>query len=151
MREQFKSLPKVLKKNIICKIGLGLGFLAVFILMCVFMEYLVFALAPAAFALFLLMDGIGMMLRCINGAYVELYGTCTEVHKGTIRKCTKSIMVETTRGSVKLPLRIKPQSVNKGDVVTIYVPDHASVYDHKGDMVICEFYGIEIERGATDE
>ena len=34
--------------------------------------------------------------------------------------------------------------VKEGDKVTIYVPDHASVYDYNGDMVVCEFYGIQI-------
>lgn len=144
MKGDFKRLPKILKKNIIYKIGLGLLFLTVFILMCIFMDHLVFALAPGAFALFALMDGIAMTLRCLSGSYVELYGTCTEVHKSSLRRKTRYILVDTKRGKVKLPIRTKPQSVREGDQVTIYVPDHASVYDYKGDMVVCEFYAIEI-------
>ena len=61
MREEFKRLPKVLKKNIIFRIGLGLAVLTVFVLICIFSNYLVLALAPGAFAMFLLMDGIGML------------------------------------------------------------------------------------------
>ena len=144
MREDYRCLPKVLKKNIICRIGLGLAFLTVFILMCIFVEHLVFALAPGAFALFSLMDGIGMMLCCLSGEYVELEGICTEVHKSTLRRRTKYIMLETKRGTVKLPIKIKPQAIKVGESVTVYVPDHASVYDHKGSLVVCEFYAIEI-------
>lgn len=147
MKGDFKRLPRILKKNILCKIGLGVGFLTVFILMCVFVEHLIFALAPGAFAAFSLMDGIGMTFRCLGGEYVELQGTCSEVHKSTVRRKTKYIMIETKRGTVKLPIRMKPQSVKVGDYVTVYVPDHASVYDHKGDMVVCEFYAIEIMNG----
>lgn len=144
MREDFKKLPKVLKKNIFCRIGLGLLFLTVFVLMCVFVDYLVFAIAPAAFAMFLLMDGIGMMIRCIGGDYVELTGVCTEVSKSNVRRRTKNILIETSRGTVKLPIQMKPQSIKEGDNLVIYVPDHASVYDYKGNMVVCEFYAIEI-------
>lgn len=147
MRGEFKRLPRILKKNILCKIGLGLLFLTVFILMCIFMDHLFLALAPGAFAIFSLMDGIGMMFRCMSGEFVELSGTCTVVHKGKLQRKTRTISVETKRGTVKLPLKMKPQSVEVGDKVTIYVPDHASVYDHKGDMVVCEFYAIEIEKG----
>ena len=144
MREDFKKLPKVLKKNIFYRIGLGLLFLTVFVLMCILADYLVFAIAPAAFAMFLLMDGIGMMIRCIGGDYVELTGVCIEVSKSNVRRRTKYILIETARGAVKLPIRIKPQSVKEGDNLVIYVPDHASVYDYKGNMVVCEFYAIEI-------
>ena len=144
---EFKRLPRILKKNILCKIGLGLLFLTVFILMCIFMDHLFLALAPGAFAIFSLMDGFGMMFRCMSGEYVELSGICTVVHKGKLQRKTRSISVETKRGTVKLPLKMKPHSVKVGDKVTIYVPDHASVYDHKGDMVVCEFYAIEIEKG----
>lgn len=63
MRGEFKRLPRILKKNILCKIGLGLLFLTVLILMCIFMDHLFLALAPGAFAIFSLMDGIGMMFR----------------------------------------------------------------------------------------
>ena len=144
MREDFKKLPKVLKKNIFYRIGLGLLFLTVFVLMCILADYLVVAIAPAAFAMFLLMDGIGMMIRCIGGDYVELTGVCIEVSKSNVRRRTKHILIETARGTVKLPIRIKPQSVKEGDNLVIYVPDHASVYDYKGNMVVCEFYAIEI-------
>ena len=143
MREDYRRLPKVLKKNIICRIGLGLAFLTVFVLMCIFVDHLIFALAPGAFALFSLMDGIGMMLRCLSGEYVELEGICTEVHKSKLRRRTKYIMLETKRGPVKLPTKLKPQSVKVGDSVTVYIPDYASVYEYKGSTVVCEFYGIE--------
>lgn len=147
MKGDFKRLPRILKKNILCKIGLGIGFLTVFILMCIFMEHLFFALAPGAFAIFSLMDGIGMTFRCMSDEYVELSGTCAEVHKSKFKRKTRSIALETKKGIVRIPLKMKSQSVKVGDYVTVYVPDHASVYDHKGDMVVCEFYAIEIMNG----
>lgn len=144
MRDKFNTLPRLLKKNILCKIGLGLCFLTVFILVCIFAEHTAFALAPGAFTLFSLIDGVGMAIRCFGGEYVELVGTCIEVHKSTVRRRTKYIVVETARGALKLPIRMKLQSVSVGSTVTVYIPDHASVYDHKGNMVVCEFYGIEV-------
>lgn len=147
MRGDFKRLSGALKKNIYCKIGLGLLFLTVFVLMCCFMKYLVFSLAPAAFAMFLLMDGVGMLFRCLSGEYVEIEGVCKEVQRSRLRRKAKCILIETRRGVLRLPVKMKPKTVKVGDKVTIYVPDHASVYDHKGDLVVCEFYAIEIEKG----
>ena len=144
MREEFKLLPKALKKNILCRIGLGLGFLTVFVLMCVFVEHLVFAIAPAAFAMFSLVEGIGMLFRCLGGDYVELSGVCIEVNKSAVRRRTKYTVIETSRGAVRLPTRMKPKAIKVGDEVVIYVPDHASVYDYNGNMVVCEFYAMEI-------
>ena len=146
MREEFKRLPKALKKNILCRIGLGLGFLTVFVLICIFSNYLVLALAPGAFAMFLLIDGIGMLFRCLGGDYVELSGVCFEVNKSAVRRRTKYIVIETSRGAVRLPTRMKPKAIKVGDEVVIYVPDHASVYDYNGNMVVCEFYAIEIKK-----
>ena len=146
MREEFKRLPKALKKNILCRNGLGLGFLAVFVLICIFSNYLVLALAPGAFAMFLLMDGIGMLFRCLGGDYIELSGVCIEVNKSAVRRRTKYIVIETSRGAVRLPTRMKPKAIKVGDEVVIYVPDHASVYDYNGNMVVCEFYAIEIKK-----
>ena len=146
MREEFKRLPKALKKNILCRIGLGLGFLTVFVLMCILVEHLVFAIAPAAFAMFSLMEGIGMLFRCLGGDYVELSGVCIEVNKSAVRRRTKYIVIETSRGAVRLPIRMKPKAIKVGNEVVIYVPDYASVYDYNGNMVVCEFYAIEIKK-----
>ena len=146
MREDFKKLPKVLKKNIFYRIGLGLLFLTVFVLMCIFVEHLVFAIAPAAFAMFSLMEGIGMLFRCLGGDYVELSGVCIEVNKSAVRRKTKHIVIETSRGAVRLPTRMKPKAIKVGDEVVVYVPDHACVYDYNGNMVVCEFYAIEIKK-----
>ena len=145
MREEFKRLPKVLKKNIVFRIGLGLAVLTVFVLICIFSNYLVLALAPGAFAMFLLMDGIGMLFRCLGGEYVELSGTCIEVSKCAIRRKTKHLILDTPRGNIKLPTKLKPKAVKVGDEVVVYVPDYASVYDYNGNMVVCEFYAIEIK------
>lgn len=150
MREDYRRLPKVLKKNIVCRIGLGLAFLTGFILLCIFSEHLIFALAPGAFAMFMLMDGIGMLFRCLSGEYVELEGVCSEVSKSALRRKTKHIMLETVRGAVKLPTKLRPQSVKVGDHVTVYVPDYASVYEVNGSMVVCEFYGFEVIKGKGE-
>ena len=150
MREDYMRLPKVLKKNIVCRIGLGLAFLTGFILLCIFSEHLFFALAPGAFAIFMLMDGIGMLFRCLSGEYVELEGVCSEVNKSALRRKTKHIMLETARGAVKLPTKLRSQSVKVGDRVTVYVPDYASVYEVNGSMVVCEFYGFEVIKGKGE-
>ena len=146
MREEFKHLPRALKKNIIFRIGLGLAVLTVFVFMCIFSEHLILALAPGAFAMFLLIDGIGMLFRCLGGEYVELSGACIEVSKCVIRRRTKHLILDTPRGNIKLPTKLKHKSVKVGDEVVVYVPDYASVYDYNGNMVVCEFYAIEIKK-----
>ena len=146
MRDDYRRLPKVLKKNIICRIGLGLAFLTFFILMCFFVDHFIFALAPCAFALFLVTSGISMMVRCISGEYVELKGVCIEVNKSTFRRKTKYIVLKTNRGIVKILTKFKQRTINVGDSVTVYVPDYASVYEYKESMVICEFYGFDVSR-----
>ena len=77
-------------------------------------------------------------------------GVCSEVSKSALRRKTKHIMLETARGAVKLPTKLRPQSVKVGDHVTVYVPDYASVYEVNGSMVVCEFYGFEVIKGKGE-
>ena len=144
MRKDFKMLPMVLKKNICCKLGLGLGFLAFFVLTCFFIKPLAIALAPGAFSVFALVDGIGMTIRCLSGRYIELSGECTEVNESIFRKKLKSFIIETTDGKVKVITKIKTRAIKTGDYVKVYVPLNTSVYDYSGGVAVCEFYGMEI-------
>lgn len=144
MRKDFKMLPKVLKKNICCKLGLGLGFLAFFVLTCFFIKPLAIALVPGAFSVFVLADGIGMTIRCLSGRYIELSGECTEVNESIFRKRLNSFIIETADGKVKVVTKIKTRAVNIGDNITVYVPLNASVYDYNGGVVVCEFDGIDV-------
>lgn len=149
MKYNFKQLPKSLKKNIYSKFGLGFLFLTFFILICCFMEYPFFSVAPAAFAIFLLIDGVTMLFRCLGGEYVQILGVCKEVHKSRLRGRVKCILIETEHGIIRLNVKIKLRPFREGDNVTLYLPNNATVYEHKGEFVVSEFYAIEIRKGGA--
>lgn len=146
MRKDLKMLPKVLKKNICCKLGLGLGFLAFFVLTCFFIKPLAIALAPGGFAAFTLSDAIIMMIRCSDKNYVVVSGVCTELHESWLCRRLKGFTIDTQNGLVRVITKIKMRTVKVGDLVNVYVPYNASVYDYKGETVVSDFYGIEVTK-----
>lgn len=146
MTKEFRRLPKILKRNIIIKLGLGAIFLTIFILMCIFVKPIILAIAPGVFAIFLVLSGMKMLVRCLSKEYIEIRGTCTSVQKSAFRRHIRCIIVETENGTVKFPIHIKSRVIKQGNVVVAYVPENASIYEHGGEIIICELYGIEVEK-----
>lgn len=145
MREQFKKLPGALQRQILLRLGGGILFfllLAVFLL-CVPDIYLI--LPCVLFGACLTWNGCYLYHQGISGNYVRLGGKCVRVETAGIRKRVRAVYVAYEKGTVKIPIRHKIKELAVGDTVTVYVPEHTTVYEQEEQYILTGYYAMEVE------
>ena len=143
MREKFKTIPAMLKKQIIIKLLLGiLTFVAVII--AVFKREVYLLLPSAALCFAFAYDGISMLRNCLLKKYTVVEGTCEDIAFTAFRKRVKYITIECDGCKVKIVIRQKQNKVGIGKTVKIYIPQSAAVYQYDEKKVICDFYALEV-------
>ena len=142
MREKFRVIPTILKKQIIIKILLGiLSFVAVIIAVCKREVYLLLPSVALCFAC--AYDGISMLCNCLSKKYTVIEGICEDIAFTAFRKRVKYITIECEGCRVKIVIRQKQNKVGIGKTVKIYIPQSAAVYQYDEKKVICDFYALE--------
>lgn len=141
------KMPSSLSKLIITKFIVGGIFLIGLILICIFFNDKMFlALAPGAFAMFILGDALVTLYNCLTDNYVVVEGKCIEIETTRIKKRIKSVCLDTRKGRVRVIVHFKLNTVGSGDYVTVYMPLSASVYEHNREFVVNEYYAVDIVR-----
>ena len=141
------KMPSSLSKLIITKFIVGGMFLIGLILICIFFNDKMFlALAPGAFAMFILGDAVVTLYNCLTDNYVVVEGKCIEFETTRIKKRIKSVCLDTRKGRVRVIVHFKLNTVGSGDHVTVYMPLSASVYEHNREFVVNEYYAVDIVR-----
>ena len=143
------KMPSSLSKLIITKFIVGGIFLIGLILICIFFNDKMFlALAPGAFAMFILGDAVVTLYNCLTDNYVVVEGKCIEIETTRIKKRIKSVCLDTRKGRVRVIVHYHLNTVGSGDYVTVYMPLNASVYENNREYVLNEYYAVDIIKKA---
>lgn len=143
------KMPSSLSKLIITKFIVGGIFLIGLILICIFFNDKMFlALAPGAFAMFILGDAVVTLYNCLTDNYVVVEGKCIEIETTRIKKRIKSVCLDTRKGRVRVIVHYHLNTVGSGDYVTVYMPLSASVYENNREYVLNEYYAVDIIKKA---
>ena len=143
------KMPSSLSKLIITKFIVGGIFLIGLILICIFFNDKMFlALAPGAFAMFILGDAVVTLYNCLTDNYVVVEGKCIEIETTRIKKRIKSVCLDTRKGRVRVIVHYHLNTVGSGDYVTVYMPLSASVYENNREYVLNEYYAVDIVKKA---
>lgn len=153
MKEKFLSIPEVLQKQILlrlCGTGVGIVMLVIvlaygggwrFLIPCIALSILCFGTAAALYD------------RCLQGKYVAVAGTCSEIERFPLRRRIKALYLRNELHNIKLVGVRKIRNLIVGDSVTVYVADDAAVYEMDGYHVICNYLAIEkgtkVQRGKS--
>ena len=143
MREKFKTIPAILKKQIIIKLLFGIvTFVAVII--AVFKREVYLLLPSVALCFACAYDGISMLCNCLSKKYTVIAGICEDIAFTAFRKRVKYITIDCEGCKVKIVIRQKQNKIGIGEAVRIYIPQSAAVYQYDGKKVICDFYALDV-------
>lgn len=153
MKEKFLSIPEVLQKQILlrlCGTGVGIVMLVIvlayggdwrFLIPCIALSILCFGAAAALYD------------RCLQGKYVAVAGTCSEIERFHLRRRIKALYLRNELHSIKLVGVRRIRNLVIGDLITVYIADDAAVYEIDGLQVVCHYLAIEkgtkVQRGKT--
>ena len=153
MKEKFLSIPEVLQKQILlrlCGTGVGIVMLVIvlayggdwrFLIPCIALSILCFGAAAALYD------------RCLQGKYVAVAGTCSEIERFHLRRRIKALYLRNELHNIKLVGVRRIRNLIVGDSVTVYIADDAAVYEIDGLQVVCHYLAIEkgtkVQRGKT--
>lgn len=143
MKERFLTIPAVLRKQILIRLGgtsVGMIMLLIvigyrgdwrFLIPCVALSLLCFSAAASLFD------------RCLQGGFVVIEGTCTEIEQMPLRRRVKAIYLYNDQYNIKLVGIRRIKNLAVGNKITIYVSDDTQVYEMDGYQVLCNYLAIE--------
>ena len=146
MKEQLNRLPKSLQKQVMLRLGAGIVFLFLFVVLLIGIRDLYLSLPCLLLAAFLLISGGDLFYNSIKGEYVRIQGVCERIETVGIRKRIRSISISFDGHWLKIPVRKRINRLSVGDAVIIYLPEKEPVYEQDGGYLVCGYYALETEK-----
>lgn len=143
MREQFKQLPVSLQKQVLIRIGIGILFFLLFLVISLCFRDLYLSLPCLLFAGFLIVNGSCLFYKGLAGRYIRIQGVCHQIETTGIRRRIRYIHITMEQGTVKLPVRQRIKHLAVGDAVSIYLSDREPVYEQEDGYLICSYFALE--------
>lgn len=155
MKEKFMRIPEVLRKQILVRLGgTGVG-IAMLLIVLAYRGDWRFLIPCIALSLICCSSSISLYDRCLQGKYVIVEGTCTEIERVPLRRRIKALYLRNDQHNIKLVGVRRIKNLIVGDSVTIYVADDAAVYEIDGYQVVCNYLALEkgakVQRGNLPE
>lgn len=146
IKERLLQLPGALQRQIVIRAGLGLVSGVLFVGIILYTGKIIFCLPCLILTLILIVNSAALLYNCSEGKYVVVKGKCAEVERTGVRKRVKSLRIaaEDKELTVYIPYRLNVPAA--ADMITVYLPENAPVYEKDGGYCIFNFYALEISR-----
>ena len=151
MKEKFLSIPEVLRKQILLRLGGTVAGVAMLVIVLAYRGDWRFLIPCIALSILCFSAAASLYDRCLQGKFVAVTGTCSEIERVPLRRRIKALYLRNDRHDIKLMGVRRIRNLVVGDSVTIYVADDAAVYEIDGYQVICNYLaigkGTKVQRG----
>lgn len=148
MKDKFKHLPDALQKQIIFRFAIGNGFFVLFLIVQFCTGDIYFSLPCVVFGGVVIVNGGLLLYNSTKGNYISVRGVCRRIETIGIRKRIKNLYIDTEPYTLKLPVRQRIRSLNKGDTIIVYLSEKTPVYEQDNGYMICSYYALEIRKEA---
>ena len=153
MKENFLSIPEVLRKQILLRLGgTGVG-IAMLVIVLAYGGDWRFLIPCIALSILCCGAAASLYDRCLQGKFVAVTGTCSEIERVPLRRRIKALYLRNDRHNIKLMGVRRIKNLVVGDSVTVYIADDAAVYEIDGYQVVCNYLAIEkgtkVQRGKS--
>ena len=146
MKKIFQSLPSPVQKQVILRLGGGLLFMILFIIMLIMSRDFTMSL-PALVVDIFLFTNVGVILYTfLKGKYISVEGTCLRLDTTEIRKRAKALYIAVDEGVVKIQLKQKIPKTEIGNMIIVYLSEKAPVYEKDDMLILNNYYAIEIRK-----
>lgn len=149
MKEKLNTLPAPLQKQVVFRLGVGMLFLLLMVLIWILFADVYFGLPCLLLSGFLLVNGGHLFYFGSKGRYICICGTCKQIETFGIRKRIKSIEIAFDGHLVRIPIRQRMKRLSIGDTVIVYLSEKAPVYEQDGEYMVCSYYALETEKGCN--
>lgn len=153
MKEKFLSIPEVLRKQILLRLGGTLAGVAMLVIVLAYRGDWRFLIPCIALSILCFGAAASLYDRCLQGKFVAVTGTCSEIERVPLRRRIKALYLRNDRHYIKLMGVRRIKNLVVGDSVTIYIADDAAVYEIEGYQVVCNYLAIEkrtkVQRGKS--
>lgn len=155
MKEKFLSIPEVLQKQILLRLGGTVAGVAMLVIVLAYRGDWRFLIPCIALSILCCGAAASLYDRCLQGKFVAVTGTCSEIERVPLRRRIKALYLRNDRHNIKLMGVRRIKNLVVGDSVTFYIADDAAVYEIDGYQVVCNYLAIEkgpkVQRGNLPE
>ena len=145
MKEKWKGLEDIFKKQVLYRIGTGTLFILCSIWIMLLYKNIYFMLPSFITAVFLWLNGCWLFREVNLKRYVVVEGKCSKIERVPISKHVKSIYLETEGEVVKVIMRNQRKTPEVGAQIRVYVHECSPVYDQEEYKLICTYLALETE------
>lgn len=146
MKKIFQSLPSPIQKQVILRLGGGLLFMILFIIMLIMSRDFTMSLPALVVAVFLFINVGVILYTFLKGKYISVEGTCLRLDTTEIRKRAKALYIAVDEGVVKIQLKHKIPKAEIGNRIIVYLSEKAPVYEKDDILILNNYYSIEIRK-----
>lgn len=148
MKEKFKRLPGALQRQIMLRMAIGIGFLALFFGIQFCLGDIYFSLPCVVFGGVIIANGGFLLYNGVEGNFISVQGVCRQIEVTRIRKRIRNIYIDTEPEPyiLKMPVRHRIRNLNKGDTIILYLSEKTPVYEQDNGYMICSYYALEIRK-----
>ena len=146
MKKIFQSLPSPVQKQAILRVGGGLLFMILFIIMLIMSRDFTMSLPALVVAIFLFINVGVILYTFLKGKYISVEGTCLRLDTTEIRKRAKTLYIAVEEGVVKIQLKQKTPKTEIGNRIIVYLSEKAPVYEKDDMLILNNYYAIEIRK-----
>lgn len=144
MKEKFKLIPKIIKRQIIIRGLLGITFLMLFIILIATTKDFILSFPCVILAAYLAVNSFIVFLASIDGKVICIDGQCSVMERSSILKRIKSVTVDTECGRLKIPIRKRQRNLKIGCQICLYVNEKTPIFENNELKAVSSYYAIEI-------
>lgn len=141
-----KKLPEVLQRQVIFRLGGGILFLFLLVVIWISMGDLYLVLPCLLCGGYLLGGGIWLFYHALAGNYIRLQGECCKIETTGLRRRIRYIYLALEKGIVKVTMRQRIRKLSEGEIVILYVSEQTPVYEKDGVYIINNYYAMEFQQ-----
>lgn len=145
-KECFLQLPPILREQVLIRFGIGMASCIISLGIIIYTKVWILGIPSLILTLFMIVNSLHLLYNCNEGKYVVVKGRCVEVERTGVKRRIKSLQLKTEEGllTIYIPYKLKVPAVE--DIVIVYLPKKAPVYEVDGGYYIYRFYALEISR-----
>ena len=145
MKEKYRNIPEVLKREIRFRFACGMVFGVLFLIIQLHYKEVSFSFPCLLLGFMTLISGCRLLCCCVKGDYLCIRGICGQLETAGIRKRVKRICVDTESKRVKISVHRKIGNLARGNQVTLYLSKKTPVYEWDGNCMVCGYYALEAQ------
>ena len=146
IKKTITKLPLALQEQVLGRFGMGsaLGILSLGIIL--YTKMWILGIPSLFLMFFMIVNSLHLLYNCSKDRYIAVTGKCVEVERTGAKKRVKSLCMATEDGVIRVFISNRWRMPSVENMITVYLPEDAPVYEVDGRYCIYHFYALEINR-----